>query len=1022
MAIDKIAERLLSTDGTRTEADIQSDIKLLLLDDSLNLESDQVVRLEEPTGDGTRRRLDIAVGHCVIEVKKSLTNQGHVADALTQLAGYLATKIAQHERRYVGILTDGKSWILYDLIDGVMTEISSIQTTLTNTERLTGWLEAILSTERDVKPTPDEIRSRLGSDSPAYLLDVRELRALYDAHQTLPEIQLKRELWAKLLRTAFGSAFSDDASTFIDHTLLVVTAEIIAHAVVGIDVGETGSVDPGEIVSGRAFDAAHLYGVVEADFFDWVVQVSGGAEFVRALCHRIARFDWSKVEHDVLKHLYESVISQESRASLGEYYTPDWLAERVVNDAVSDPLAQRVLDPSCGSGTFLFHAISHYLSAAAEKGVPTSTALHDLTHHVLGVDIHPVAVTLARVTYLLAIGTERLLDPDRPALTIPVFLGDSLQWEQLRDLFHTDEVVTISTSGDELVEGGASLGNADLAFPRSVLADADRFDRLVTDMATSALDLSKTESKTLIGKIVKRFGLTEEESAVIGPTFATMRALHEAGRNHIWGFYVRNLIRPIWLSESANKVDVLVGNPPWLRYSKMTRGMQERYKALAKPRQLLAGPLGASGRDLSTLFVVRTVERYLKRSGQFSFVMPHGTLTRKAHAGFRLGVWSAAGSEQDRVAVAFAKSWDLVKAPTGFPMVSCVIRGGLLSSAKEGPIALPAEVEVWAGKFTNPNQSWEAVSDRFTVTEGSVVPQDALANLPESPYKKEFRQGAVIVPRALFMVEDAPRDLLGVGAGRTKVKSRRSPDEKAPWKYVETITRTIENDFIQETHLGQTIVPYRALEPWKSVLPISKTEILSADQIDGYSDLREWWTTAEELWAKNKRPADKSALLDRVDFHGQLGAQLPIVSHRVVYTASGNNLAAARLSKSDAVIEHKLYWASVSSADHARYLVGILNSETVLERVKPLQNLGLFGPRDFDKAVFQVPFAPYDQSDERHAALVAEVASTEEFVEGLKLPDTNKEARRAVREALTTNGNTARIEAIVDSILPSVVA
>ncbi|MDL9939054.1 N-6 DNA methylase, partial [Gordonia sp. ABSL1-1] len=141
----------------------------------------------------------------------------------------------------------------------------------------------------------------------------------------------------------------------------------------------------------------------------------------------------------------------------------------------------------------------------------------------------------------------------------------------------------------------------------------------------------------LISPVLDNFGVTDSERDVLTTTFSTMRALHRSGRNHIWGYYVRNLIRPLWLSESANRVDVMVGNPPWLRYSKMTATMQERYKHLAKPRNLLTGGLGASSRDLSTLFVVRAVELYLRANGRFAFVMPHGILTRKPHTGFRTG-------------------------------------------------------------------------------------------------------------------------------------------------------------------------------------------------------------------------------------------------------------------------------------------------------------------------------------------------------------------------------------------------
>ena len=69
-----------------------------------------------------------------------------------------------------------------------------------------------------------------------------------------------------------------------------------------------------------------------------------------------------------MKVLYESVISANERHRLGEYYTPDWLAEEIVSQVVTDPLAQRVLDPGCGSGTFLFHAVRRYLAPQPQPG------------------------------------------------------------------------------------------------------------------------------------------------------------------------------------------------------------------------------------------------------------------------------------------------------------------------------------------------------------------------------------------------------------------------------------------------------------------------------------------------------------------------------------------------------------------------------------------------------------------------------------------------------------------------------
>lgn len=73
LTLQSLIARLAVPESTgRTEADIQSDIKALLLSGDFNLDTP---RLEEQIGDGTRRRIDIAAGATVIEVKKRLTNK-----------------------------------------------------------------------------------------------------------------------------------------------------------------------------------------------------------------------------------------------------------------------------------------------------------------------------------------------------------------------------------------------------------------------------------------------------------------------------------------------------------------------------------------------------------------------------------------------------------------------------------------------------------------------------------------------------------------------------------------------------------------------------------------------------------------------------------------------------------------------------------------------------------------------------------------------------------------------------------
>ena len=1013
----EIVARLASRKPIRPEAGIQADIYALLTSANLGLASDDLLEMEVPVADGTRRRIDIEAGHVVIEVKKDL-RVGNLADYEQQLAGYVQQRNNEMGSRYVGILTDGTTWRLYNLEEGVLVPVSelTLSPSAPDVDQLLVWLESVMATREQIKPTPVEIETRLGAESPGHLLDHASLAALFERNKDDSEVTIKRDLWAKLLRTAFGKEFADDPGLFINHTLLVITAELIAHAAIGWDVSPSGGLTPTELTTGSKFQDAQIHGVVEADFFDWVLQVDGGEEFIAELGRRIARFDWSQVEHDVLKILYESVIASEERERLGEYYTPDWLADRVVDATVTDPLNSRVADPSCGSGTFLFHAIRRYLAAADGAGVPVHASSKEVTACVVGMDVHPVAVTLARVTYLLAIGLDRLNDDNRGPLSIPVYLGDSLQWEQSRDLIGGVDTVTIHTAGEELIEGGGGvLFGDDLVFPRTILADASRFDRLVAEMADKALDLTNKKNGTLIDPVLRRYKVTDAEGKILTATFATMRDLHRSGKNHIWGYYVRNLIRPLWLAEESNRVDVLVGNPPWVRYSKMSSGMQQNYEKLAKPRNLLKGGLGASSRDLSTLFVARAVELYLKPGGQFAFVMPHGTLTRRPHSGFRTGKWMTKNSEH--LAVRFGTSWDLAKATTGFPMVSCVVQGVRSKSA----LAVPKETVTWVGRLARPDVPWSEAKLKITVGTGSLASHDNSVVRPASPYKSEFRQGAVFAPLLAIFVEAADAGPLGAGAGRMPVRSFRSNLENKPWSTLPSLTGTVEKQFIRPIYLGAKVLPFRTTEPRKGVLPLRDEALLLESQIDDYPGLKGWWDSAESTWSANKKAGDSSSLLERIDYHQQLSSQLPVSPIRVVYTKAGSTIAAAVVRDPRAIIDFSLYWAPVQTEAEAHYLCAVLNSSILRERVKPLQALGLFGPRHFDKYVFELRFPKYDSGDSSHVTLAALGAKATEVAAQVDLATarTFQAARKVIHAALVDSGLHAQIETAVAALIPS---
>jgi len=997
-----LMQRMSDRRRGRTEANVQSDLHMLLTAAPLQLEDGDLQEIVLESQAGQRRRIDVEAGFTVFEVKRDLRIGTVRADAVTQLAGYVVSRIGQTGQRYVGVLTDGAEWHLYHLSGGAALELVSSLTVdphNPDVDALCVWLEGVLATADQIVPTAREIELRLGATSPAHALDFAGLTALYAKHRNDPGVQLKRELWTKLLTTALGTNFHDEDDLFVEHTLLVAMAEIIGHAVVGIDPADP-TISPATVLSGRLFADAQIGGVIEADFFDWPADVPEGDAFIRTLARRLTRFAWRHVENDVMKVLYESVIAAEQRHRLGEYYTPDWLADLLVEETIAEPLTQRALDPSCGSGTFLFHAVRRYLAVAVEAGMTLSATLDGVTRAVTGLDVHPVAVTLARVTYLLAIGVDRLQDPDRPAFSVPVYMGDSMQWGQQDTLLNTD-AVTVPTDGGQL------FGD-ELSFPRRLLNDAGRFDRLVAELADRAADRPLHSPPPSLTSLFRLFAVHPDDHAMVANTFRIMCELHDRGRNHIWGYYVRNLSRPLSLASPDNRVDVLIGNPPWLAYRFMTPNMKLEFREMSKARRFWAGAAVATQQDLSALFVARCVELYLREHGRFAFVMPLAVLSRRQYAGFRTGLWSSAGTV---VNANLDQPWDLhgVK-PSFFPVPASVIFGR--RTAEPGRTAGGAIA--WTGHLPTRNASRD---DARPLLRNRAVDQAGVRDA--SPYAPRFSNGATLFPRLLVMVKDQLAGPLGAGAGRRAVRSQRSPNEKKPWKELPDLTGSVERPFVRPVHLGDSILPFRQLPPRLGIIPWDGQRLLHGadERLDLYPGLATWWRQAEQLW-ETHRTSDKMSLLDRINYQRTLQNQFPAGPHRVVYSKGGMYMAAARVSDPAVVIENTLYWASAADLDEARYLVAVLNSDALLQLVRPLQARGEHNPRHFDKYVFKVPIPLYSPNEPSHRRLAELAERAEDVAAAVQLPAVSFQAqRRRIRETLDLDGVAKEINERVQRLL-----
>ena len=967
------------------EANITSAIRDFLISTGL-AQPDQIDEEHAPAS-GSAQAVDLVVLDTFVEVKRrigSLSGFQPNPEYVDQLDNYLEQAHAQGDPGRMGILTDGKYWLLRWAAAGPVRTVYPYGFVLENAEqwfRLFEWLrdKALVAFEGQI-PTRETIKNHFGLESPAWEREVGVLRALKRDASLSPfheqTVGVKQRLWEALLKTALGELTSSDEELddlFIRHTHLSITTGLIVQASFGIDIRAAAETDPADLLRGQRFrNETGIQGIVESDFFAWPAEV-GGETVIRDIARRVARFDWLHAPPDIAAILYETVIPADERWQLGEYYTPHWLARSIVEEVVDNPTEQHVLDPSCGSGTFIAEAIAHFITAARLAQLPPQEALRKLRTSVTGIDVHPAAVHLARSAWALA--AKPLIDDvvasgADASLSVPVYLGDSLLLRlRVGDMIAESEI-RIPVEDDN---------GTTLIFPRSLVDRADEFDRLMNAVA-GAIEAGDDPAATLA-----RYDLRPRERTVMERTTAAMRRLHDEGRNHIWAYYTRNLIRPLTLTR--NRVDVIVGNPPWLNYRNTANVLRSELERQSKLEyDLWAGGRYASSQDVAGLFYARCVDLYLKDGGIIGMVMPHSALQTGQYTKWRTGEWrsTSGGKGFTRIlAVQFSykMAWDLERLHPNnfFPVPASVVfarRAG--ENAKASP--LPSQVERWSGMAGALDVRRELAPITDTSAGGI------------SPYEEWAREGAAIYPRRLFFVEELRSTAVVQAAPLVTVKPREGTQDKDPWRHLDlsAITETsIESTYSFDIHLGETVVPYATLSPLKAILPLKRddTELpIDPDGIGGINisvleqRMQSRWRIISTLWEEHRAPANRLSLIGQLDYYGKLSAQLewqrspsdrPV---RIVYTANGEPTAAL-LDDDPCLIDKNLYWVTCKNISEGYYLLAIINSQTLYDAVSPLMAKGLFGARHLQKHLWKLPIPAFDPEDELHASIAQAGAS-----------------------------------------------
>ena len=635
--------------------------------------------------DAERAKRDSSYNNVIIEFKAPAFFKGSDKSAkfieategrLLKYIQRLATEQGIDEKDYIGVAIDGAHVAFAQVQDGKIIHQPLMPFSLLSFQMVVDALKA--SFRRAL--TADNLAEDFGHASPTGCDLMQQLAdALADALSVSGNRKIKMlfEEWATLygqaadlsmqqrkkINRSLGFDFSGPANIdlpaklFVTHTfhsllMKLIAAEIVAahgmasstsliHELLAIEPDE-GLIEAlrADVEEGGFFTAVGLHGFVEEAIFSWYLDASAKKSIRTALCDAIRsllaqlavyRFDTIKKtgsSRDVLRDFYQDLVPEELRKSLGEFYTPDWLVEHSVNKLGYDDqqwLDARLLDPTCGSGSFLLEAIERKRRAALAAGWDAARTVKMLTRTVWGFDLNPLAVQSSRVNFLIAMA-DLLQQCKGKDVEIPVLLADAVY----SPAPHPD--------GDQKVieySIGSEQANLQVVLPAELARDRILLDQVFQLMGAAVEQDSEYPG---VAKHLLQAGiLTREQEAAwrdnLKSTYDQVLALHRKNWNGIWFRIMRNFF---W-SATAGQFDAIVGNPPWVRWSNLPEAYRNRAKPTCEKYAIFSDTKfhGGNELDISAIITYTTADKWLVEEGRLIFVITQTVFQSPSSQGFR---------------------------------------------------------------------------------------------------------------------------------------------------------------------------------------------------------------------------------------------------------------------------------------------------------------------------------------------------------------------------------------------------
>jgi hypothetical protein len=640
---------------------------------------------------------------------------------------------------------------------------------------------------------------------------------------------------------------------------------------------------------------------------------------------------------DIFRTIYQEMIIAGVRHRLGEYYTPEALCKKMVNKSFE--VGERVLDSSCGSGTFLiecYKKIDEFFKNHHSKELPPDW--FNAINNIFGFDINPIAVLTTKANLILYLkNRKKYLEK----IEINIYLCNSIEpvefsIDQDIDLGSVykfcvdliDKEKNLSIPADALQKKNIKSFQAVIKAFYKVWEEFDTFTdtweavqrALSGEIRKSLLEATVRTRKITIGSVLEQF-------------FRELYTLKMQDKDHIWLFLLNNIvgIRMVLFQE---KMDLIITNPPWLTYKDADKRLKDNMKKISNEFDINPGAKNITNIEEAVIFLFKVPQLYLKDRGKIGFVMPRSILVSSQNEKARRFDYFNN--------IEIYEFDDLV-----FNIDCCCLfakyiqngEGGIENVTQKYPIICSyldhEDMEQINQYELTPFAYFQTKPKEKLIIKKLIRPEEKQKLLPIhlSDYINDFIQGADLIPKSLLLceVESVIQD-----GQLAIIEPWISPQAKGKWKKRHFKKVRVECENLFKTSLSRGLYPFY-IQLYTTFLPIDSNFEYNPDNIGPFS--RKHWKHISQVY---KREKNMDLFEVGINYRNKLcvGKKIrkdQLASIKVIFPNAKNLMSAViKDSSKRSYVDSTLYYFSTENENEAYYLCGMLNIKKLFETVKTI--------------------------------------------------------------------------------------